>query len=249
MTTPTVQVALWLALVTASAVVAADTAAPIITERPSFSSSPVALAPRLLQLEGGYQYSRNRDMEDSTDRTLPFALLRLGLVDSVEVQLGWAGWSRRDSRGAEANGSNDPTVGLKWQLTPTAEALTVALLAATSVPLGDAEFSSGEAEPVISALWSYSGALEWFGTVQLAHTGDETAVSNALGLSLSVSPRTGAYLEYFGNYGRRAGPEHSVNGGLSYQPREHIQLDVYTGAGLNTRATDFFAGAGFGYRF
>jgi hypothetical protein len=227
----------------------ADATPSIITERPSFSSSPVALAPRAVQVEAGYQYSRNRGAEDSIDRTLPFGLLRLGLVDRVEVQLGWAGWSRRSDGATRTTGTNDPTINLKWQLTPTVAGLTVALLASTSVPLGAAELSSGEAEPAVSALWSYSGTLEWFGTVQVSHAGDETSVGNALGLSFALAPRTGAYLEYFGNYGRRAGPEHSVNGGLSYLLRPHLQLDVYAGAGLNERATDFFAGAGFGYRF
>lgn len=221
----------------------------IVTERPSFSSTPLALPRAAVQVEAGYQYARNRGTAESIDRTLPFALLRTGFTDALELQVGWAGWSRLDAGSRNISGANDPTVGVKWQLTGTDEALTLALLAGTSLPLGDSELSGGEAEPVASALWSYSGTLEWFGAVQVRHSGDETSYGNAVGLSFTLAPRTSTFIEYFGSYGQRSGPEHSVNGGLAYLLRSNLQLDVYAGAGLNDRATDLFVGTGIGYRF
>ena len=72
---------------------------PINAERPGFSSSPFTLAPSTLQIESGYQYTREAGSSDFDAHTLPLLLIRAGLIERVEIQLSWAGYSWLEAGG------------------------------------------------------------------------------------------------------------------------------------------------------
>ena len=82
----------------------------------------------------------------------------------------------------------------------------------------------------------------------LSESDGDAVLSNGLGLSFSLADKTGAYLEYVGQWPDNGGPSHTINGGLSYTPQSNMLWDVYAGTGLNDRATDWFIGAGFALR-
>ncbi len=88
---------------------------PISTERPSFSSSPEALASGVWQFEFGYQYSQDRDGAEFDDHTLPLLLIRTGIGDRLELQINWAGYSWMDVNGRTVHGASDAGFGVKWQ--------------------------------------------------------------------------------------------------------------------------------------
>lgn len=221
----------------------------ISAERPGFSSSPIALSPGRLQLESGYQYTRDRNSIDVDDHTAPLMLFRAGLVEHVELQLGWAGWSWTDIDGSSANGRNDATVGLKWQLTETDAPVPLALFTGVTVPVGDDTFGADGVDPAIGVFWTHSGSLDWFGTVLVSESDSDVSYANALGLGLPISDNLGAFVEYFGNFADGVGPQHNLNGGVAYLPRADLQLDLHAGIGLNRRAADGFLGLGIAYRF
>lgn len=221
----------------------------IIAERPGFSSSPVTLAPGMLQVETGYQYTHEGGSLDVDDHTLPLALLRIGLAERLELQLSWAGLSWTEVANQNRHGSNDAGIGVKWQVSNPGAAVPLALFAGVSLPTGDSAFTSDEVDPTLGAFWSYSAGLDWFGTVLLTESNGDTTIGNAIGVGLPINADTGAYLEYFGNYAGRGGPENYLNGGIAYLPRNDMQLDIHAGLGLNDRAADLFIGFGFAYRF
>lgn len=227
----------------------AQEADPISAERPGFSSSPFVLAPSTIQVESGYQYTREGGQGEFDDHTLPLLLFRAGLNEQLELQVSWAGYSWLEASGRKFSGTNDAGIGLKWQVTEDDAMVPVALFAGLSVPVGSDDFSSGEANPVVGAFWSYSAGLDWFGTILVSESDDDALLSNAVGISFSVAEDKGAYVEYFGNYGAGNGPEHYLNGGLTYLHENHVQLDVHAGLGLNGRAADLFVGLGLAYRF
>ena len=76
-----------------SCIANADGSDVIIVERPGFSSSTYTLNPSGFQIESGYQYTHEGGFNDLDDHTLPFLLLRVGLVENVELQSSWAGYS------------------------------------------------------------------------------------------------------------------------------------------------------------
>ena len=221
----------------------------ISAERPGFSSSPVALGHSLVQIEGGYQYTREAGSLDIDDHTLPLALVRVGLADNLELQLGWAGYSWTEVNGQDIDGINDAGVGVKWQISDDNGAVPFALFAGVSIPVGDDEYSSDDYDPTIGAFWAYDSSISWFGTVLVSESDNDTSLSNAIGIGLPISSEANGYVEYFGIFAEGAGPEHYLNGGLAYLARNDLQLDLHIGAGLNGRAADLFLGMGFAYRF
>ncbi len=227
----------------------ADDANVISAERPGFSSSPIALPHSVFQIEGGYQYTRESGSVDVDDLTLPFALLRYGLAERLELQVSWAGYSWTDAGGTDTDGINDAGVGVKWQITDDNATVPIALFAGVTVPVGDDEYSSDEVDPTIGAFWSYSAGLSWFGTVLVSESDNDMSLSNALGLSLPVNANTGGYVEYYGIFTEGSGPEHYLNGGVAYLARNDLQLDVNAGLGLNSNAADLYLGMGIAYRF
>jgi hypothetical protein len=221
----------------------------IIAERPGFSSSPIALSPSTLQIESGYQYSQDNAGADARNSTLPFALIRIGIIDRVEIQLNWAGYSWTETGNVEVNGKNDASIGVKWQFAAADAKVAVALFASLSLPVGDTDFSSDAVDPSIGAFWTYSGGMDWFGTLLLSESDDDILTSNAVGVSLPINENSGAFLEYVASFPEGSGPHHVLNSGITYLPRSDLQLDFNAGLGLNTRATDFSIGMGLAFRF
>lgn len=225
----------------------ADDGDVISAERPGFSSSPSALKPSVMQIEAGYEYARAGSSVDA--HALPIALFRYGLVENVEVQLGWAGYAWVDTNGRDFDGLRDASLGVKWQLNNENATVPIALFAGVSLPVGDDDFTSDEFDPIVGAFWSYDSTLSWFGTVLVSDRQGDTSLGNSVGISIPIDDNTGSYLEYFGIFVEGNGPEHYFNGGVTYLPRNNLQLDLHAGAGLNDRAADLFVGAGLAYRF
>lgn len=232
-----------------AATAGAQDAPPINAERPGFSSSPSVLGKGYIQVETGYQYLRDDGVADLEAHTLPQLLIRLGLAERLEAQLAWGGYTWAEVGNVDIDGRNDASVGAKWQLNSDQATVPVALFAGVSLPIGNDQFTTDEVDPTVGAFWSYSGRLDWFGTVLVAEPDDDTVISNAVGISVPLGVRSGSYVEYFGNYGGSEGPEHYLNAGLTWLPGPDLQLDVQAGFGLNGRAADLFLGFGLAYRY
>jgi len=222
---------------------------PINTERPSFSSSPLALPTGYWQIEAGYEYTRNLGSNSSKEHTLPNALLRFGFHPRFEVQLNWSGYSWVTSSGSETNGAKDASLGVKWQLNDGNSSFVAGLFAGVSLPVGDSDLTSDDYDPELGFFWTYTGGLDWFGTAKLTESGNKYKLENAVGISLSLAQDTGAYFEYKGSFPEGQGPAHDLNFGVTWLLDNDLQVDVNGGLGLNKRASDFKLGAGIAYRF
>jgi hypothetical protein len=79
----------------------------------------------------------------------------------------------------------------------------------------------------------------------------ESRLEYTAALAYDFTERWGAFIEVFGDVGLSdAGrPAHSLDGGVTYLLREHVQLDAAVGIGLTDDAPDWFATAGVSYRF
>ncbi len=222
---------------------------PISTERPSFSSSPIALASGRWQFEFGYQYSQDRDGADFDDHTLPLFLIRTGVTDRLELQINWAGYSWTEVNGRNVHGASDAGFGLKWQLSDEDAVTPIAVFAGLTLPVGNSEIGSDEPEPVLGLFWSHSGRLSLFGTTLITESGKNTVISNAIGLEFPSLGNTGGYIEFVGVAREGSGPEHTLNAAVSFLRGSDIQFDLNAGIGLNDRATDFYVGLGAARRF
>lgn len=224
-----------------------DDGGPISAERPGFSSSPLALAPSVWQVEAGYQYSRDDDVVDVDVSTLPLLLIRVGLAESIEMQVSWT-YSWLDAGGFDVDGANDATVGIKWQINDADSTVPLGLFAGLSLPVGASAFSSDDTDPSLGVFWTHSGAADFFGTAIVADTGSRLTLANAVGVGFPIDDTRGAYVELVSAFTEDSGPEHLLNGGMTFLYTRDMQFDVHGGVGLNERAADFFIGFGIARR-
>ena len=220
---------------------------PIITERPSFSASPIALPADLWQTEFGYQYTQiNSDAELST---LPQLLVRYGLAEKVELQFDWTGYVDLNSGNQNDGGFSDARISAKWQFSDDGAATQYGILAGISIPVGEDQFSTDSYDPRIGFLWTHNGKLSWFGTAMYVDAGDTYFLANGIGLAFSLSESTSWFVEHEMEIPEDGGALHRMNIGWAMLRGLDIQFDVNAGVGLNDRAPDFSLGLGMAMRF
>ncbi len=245
---------------------------PLVSDRPDFTESAVAVPYGRIQLEGGYTFTYDSgDGIRTQDHTYPELLLRVGLVEDFELRLGWVGWShteesfRTETRAGRSvrvtdsdDGGNDMSAGFKFHLLDQDGLFPdFGVITELSLPTGASGQTSGDVDPVAKLLWAYdlTDDLSVAGNVNFAvPTSDngryfETAAS--LSFSYAITDRVGSYVEYFGFYpsDRNQADTHFLNGGFTFLITNNLQFDVRAGMGLNDEADDFFTGAGFAIRF
>lgn len=245
---------------------------PIVTDRPDFTESALSVPMGRVQLEGGYTFTFDREDDTrSRDHTFPEFLLRVGLVEDVELRIGWLGWLMTDelfvdqddegrtfTRKVRDNGNSDLNLGFKFHLLEQKAWIPeFGIIAAVNVPSGSTTKTSGDVDPEVKLLWSYvlNDRTSLSGNVNfLMPTTDASRlfqVASSISLGYGLTDRLGSYIEYFGTYpnDRDADGAHNLNGGFTYQLTDNLQFDIRAGFGLNEEAPDFFTGAGFAIRF
>ncbi len=245
---------------------------PLVTDRPDFTESTLTIPAGHLQLESGYTFTYDREGDRrAKDHTFPEILLRVGIVEDVELRVEWAGWSfneelfsERNDNGRTVNvtnrvtGVNDLGLGFKFHLLDQdGWQPDFGIIAKIDVPTGNQGLSTGDVDPFLGLLWAYdldersslAGNLNF--AVPTDADGRFFETSASLTFAYSITDDVGAYLEYFGFYptGNADSDAHFINGGFTYVVTKDLQFDIRVGHGLNEEADDLFAGAGFSIRY
>lgn len=245
---------------------------PLITDRPDFTESTEAIPPGHFQLEAGYTFTYDREGDDRLrDHTAPELLLRIGVVENLELRIGWDGYSwtdsqfegrtrggRRVTRDDWSQGGHDLSLGFKYKFVEQDGLIPhFGIIGAITVPSGSSSVSSGDVDPEIVFLWAYdlTDSISVAGNVGLAYPTDGGhrffQTSASIAGAFSITERLGAYVEYYGFYPNteHSDAAHTVNGGFTYLFNNDFQIDWRIGAGLNKEADDFFTGVGLAWRF
>jgi hypothetical protein len=255
-------------LLTGPALHAATPAEPeLVTDRPDQTESTAIVPAGRTQIEAGATFVR--EDEDGVRVELlqaPGTLVRIGLAERVELRLGWDGWLEDEitlgDLKAREDGFGDAEVGAKVGLREGAGlSPAIALIAATSVPVGEKPFSSERFDPSFRLSVSHDLAggigLGYNAGVETAsepaRDGDYTTLSSAiytLAAGFPAGDRAGIFVELFGDVPMSAegGPAHSFDTGVTYLLRPNLQLDLAAGVGLSDDAPDWFAGVGVSVR-
>lgn len=251
---------------------AAPLTEPIVTDRPDFTESAITVPRGRFQLEAGYTFTYDSgDGERNMDHTYPESLLRVGLVDDVELRLGWLGWShssrmfrernedgRREKLTDFENGATDLSVGFKFHFLDQKEWVPdLGLIVDTTVPVGAGNKTTGDVDPGVKLLWAYDLGRDFAlsGNVNLAAATSENGrflqTASSISLARAWTDRVGTYIEYFGFYPNDRGQSdaHYANSGVTYLVNDNFQIDVRVGVGLNDEADDFFSGVGLSFRW
>jgi len=242
-----------------------DLEEPLVTDRPDFTESSVTVGRGVAQLEAGYTYLYDTEAGTSVKtHSYPEMLWRIGmLAEWFELRIGWNYLEETTTvAGApmSVRGSDDLLVGGKFALTPQECLLPeMALIVQMTVPSGTTGISAEEVLPGVNWLysWEVNDYLSIAGSSQGFRSVDDTGefhfvFAQSMSAAVSLTETVGAYAEWFALFpsGAATAPtEHFFNGGFTYLVNNDIQLDVRAGTGLNSAATDYFAGTGFSVRF
>ena len=242
---------------------------PLITDRPDFTESPVAVAPGLFQLEGGYTLSKQAAGDT---HTLGELLLRIGVLQRLEARIGLdsfvvgvvAGEPAGDvstSRPRTVRGLDDMTLGVKVELVRPAPslpgALRLAVIAGTSLPTGRSDIGADGLQPgvLLAAARELTGRLSLGTNVGYAYVEDEAGrvheFAGSISFGVSVTQRLGAFAEYFGIFPVRSDRESDnfADTGVTYLLGPSFQLDMRVGLGLDGPRPNYFLGAGASWRW
>lgn len=242
--------------------------AALETDRPDFTEGTQTVTAGHLQIEAGYGFTYNdEDGANTKEHVVPQLLLRIGLIEELELRIAWDGYVRTEeefsadgiSGDNDDNGTSDLSLGIKNEMYEASGWLpALSYIAELSLPVGSEELTSDEVEPAYKLLWAYeldeqysaAGNINFAAPVEVDERFFETSAS--LTLAVSLSERLGTYVEYFGFYPDGGAPDttstHFLNGGFTYGLNENLQIDVLAGFGLNDEADDFFTGVGVAVR-
>jgi hypothetical protein len=213
--------------------------------------------PGFVQLETGIDGAVEGGEPRSETAAFGSTLARIGLVEGVELRLGWGGWEREEDGGAVAEGAADAALGLKVRLCEARGARPrAALLAGVSLPVGARGRSSERHDPAVRLAFAHDlpAGVGLGYNLGMAWAGEESRLEYSVTAGFGLGERLGAFVELFGDApvdapAGGAGPAHAADAGLTLLVTPRLQLDLAAGAGLTDEAPDRFLTAGVSIRW
>ncbi len=232
-------------LLTKTIALQADT---IVADRPGFSTGTYTVKPKNLNVEFGYNYTKN-------DETFPLFVLRRGLTNKLEFNIMYDGVYVKHNDTENFAWSSDLIIGVKYRLYKS-ELYNFTFMGLTSLPVGDSKsISLKNITPLAALLWDYtvSTDISLFGTLQGSTYYNNERIYDfqpAVGISLAITEKFSSYIEYYSIIpsSTHQDKQQIVDGGFTYLISDDIQFDINGGVGLNSISDDFI-GFGVAIRF
>jgi hypothetical protein len=227
---------------------------PLVTDRPDFTESAATV--ERVQAEAGYTFTRTDDVRE---HALGELLVRVAVAPRAELRFGLNSFVVSSVAGDRQSGFEDVSLGVKLALHDGENGFlpAVALILASSIPTGSSHFGTDALQPEaklalardITEMVGVSANLNYAYASDAAGRFHQAAASLSFGFALGGS--TGAYAEYFGFYPpeRDAGAVHYINGGLTCQFSERLQVDARAGRRIDGSDGEYFVGVGIARRW
>jgi len=231
----------------------------LITDRPDQTESPNALAKGFLQIESGLGFETfEKNNIKTEDFTLNTTLIRYGLLDNLELRLGWnfiEGKTKINNNtldnvtsgfspllfgfktGIAKENGNFPKIGFLGHLSLPFLASTDFRPETTGV---DFRFSFAHTLSEKSSL-AYNIGAAW------GNDSPEAAYVYTLVYGHSIVDKLSAYIELYGDLPEDNKANHLWDFGFTYLISNNFQLDASVGTSL-TDGQDLMIGVGFSYR-
>ena len=238
----------------------------LVTDRPTQGVSPIVVPKGSFQVEAGYKYSRlELDNADVDQHAAPDLLLRYGAGERFELRLFSTGWvttevDTESSTETETEFS-DITVGAKIELVPQRGRVSkLSLLTDVSFPTSSGSSGNDYVIPKVLLIGGYELSDRYSLTYNIGPSlvtfkeDDEREtrwdLNYALAFAALTRPSINLFAELYGNVREGSLPEtHNAQVGITVRVAPKLQLDARLGAGLNSAAPDWIAGAGLAFQF
>jgi len=223
----------------------ADTA-PLVSDRPDFTESPVVVPAGTIQLEMGVTHERARSIETTS---IGEGLLRLSLTPRIEARLGLPS--------LQANGSSkltDTSIGAKLELPSGRGAYRFGVIGTASLPTGQTPLSADTVVPsvIIATGGPLAGATSLGAQVMVSlpeRAGSRVVASGAtVVVAAPVRDGIGVFAELAGESMEFEDLSLVTHTGITYALDANLQLDIHIGSAVTDDAPDVFIGFGLVYR-
>lgn len=238
-------------------------------DRPGIGTPACTMSPGQFSVEVGVgDWSLNRDSMQREDVFETGDLLvRYGVADHAEVQVGWTslGFSRTRDRATgeidHASGTGDVTLALRRNLVnPDGSGFSVAVMPYATLPVGGSAIGAGDWGAGVLVPLSYELSDKWSlvttGEIDAAVDEDGNGRHLAFGEVVGLAAKLGETVTATAEYQIIADHDpqgHSVShlSGLSFgwQPANNLQIDAGANVGLDRDAPDMEVYLGVSRRF
>lgn len=230
----------------------------LITDRPDATESPTAVGKGFIQVETGAFYENFEENNFKTeDFTLNTMLLRYGLINNLELRLGY---DYTDSK-TKFNGNQITSVnsfsplllGFKTTIAKENGAMPeIGFLGHLNLPFSvnkelrpkntgvDFRFSLAHTLSEKSSL-AYNLGAAW------NNDNPEAAYLYTIAYGYSLTNKIGAYVELYGDFPENNKANHLWDAGLTYLISNNIQLDATVGSSI-TKGQDILLSSGISFR-
>ncbi|MFT4020388.1 MAG: transporter [Acinetobacter sp.] len=202
-----------------------------------------------------YDKQRVENGQEKTTTIQGDLLLRTGLADGLELQLGWDGpaWTqiKNPGRKTEDHGLGDVSVGLKKAIDLNDEKMSMAVLARATIATGNKNFTAGDDIYTLGSTVMYQqNDLVSTGITMLYEIQDgDWSVSAIPTLNYTFSNKWSGFSEFVYRKQESLADQTSLATGVIYALNARTQLDASIGVGLAGDAPDYTGGLGISFLF
>lgn len=237
-----------------------DTSEPIemITDRPDVTESSSTVQKGSLQVETGAFYESFEDnnikFESAVFNT---TLLRYGLLDNLELRLGWDFTEETTTtngiKNGISNGMSPLLFGMKVAIAKEKNGWPeMALLGHAFLPFSasrDFKPQTTGANFIFALSHTLSGksSLSYNLGGEWGDDNPEVGYTYSVAYGYGISRRLACYAELYGNLPENSSANHFWDAGLTYLIRPNIQLDATLGTSIN-KGQDIYLSSGISFR-
>ncbi|NNK40153.1 MAG: transporter [Winogradskyella sp.] len=232
---------------------------PLVTDRPDATEASSTVGKGILQFETGGQYeSFEKNNITSEDYTFNTMLIRYGILDNLELRLGWdfvEGVTKVNGNTLDnvTSGFSPLLLGMKLDIAEENGAMPEIALIGHVFPVFSAsadyrpEYTGVDFRFSLSHTLSERSSLGYNIGAQWGNDSPEATAIYTLAYGYSISEKLGLYAELYGDLPEDSSANHYWDAGITYLVNNDLQLDTYVGTSI-TEGQDFLLGLGFSYR-
>lgn len=236
-----------------------QTEKPLVTDRPDATEASSTVGKGVLQFETGGLYESFKDNGTQSEiYTYNTTLVRYGILDNVELRLGWnfvEGTTKVNGNRLDnvTSGLTPLLLGLKIDIAEENGAMPEIAFIGHVYPIFSAstdfrpETTGTDFRLSVSHTLSEKSSLGYNIGAQWGNDSPEAAAIYTLAYGYSVTDKIGFYAELYGDLPEDSSANHYWDAGLTYLVNNNLQLDTYFGTSI-TKGQDLLLGLGLSYR-
>ena len=201
---------------------------------------------------------QEQNIEGVKDKTLTLngdMLLRTGLANGLELQLGWQGqvWQQHKRAGfkTETDGLGDVSIGLKKAIDLKDDRLSMAVLAEAIIATGNDEFTNqDDIYSLTSAVaYKFSDLVGTSITMRYEAQNSDWAVTAIPTIDYKIAGKLSGFSEFVYRKAESQDYEYGLGTGLVYSLNDRAQLDASIGVDLEGKGQSYNGGLGLSVLF